>query len=99
VAGPPAAGTPTAQNRMMANHIPQLHAFFDMCQVLSISLNQFFQNERVCQLITFSIHLFPLTPSLCRRRLCHNEENLVFVILNPSPVILSGAKNLLVRSG
>jgi len=30
--------------------------------------------------------------------LCHNEEISVIVILNPSPVILSGAKNLLVCS-
>jgi hypothetical protein len=32
----------------------------------------------------------PLSPW----RLCRNEENAMFVILNPSPVILSEAKNL-----
>ena len=31
----------------------------------------------------------PLTPTLSQRRLCHNEEIPVIIILNPSPVMLS----------
>jgi len=42
-----------------------------------------------------------ITPTLIlpHQKLCHNEEISVIVILNPSPVILSEAKNLLVCSG
>ena len=39
---------------------------------------------------------FPLTSILSPQRLCHNEGDTMFVILNPSLVILSAAKNLIV---
>ena len=68
-----------------------------LSQELFLSEGICFSNQAPVPLRSATKHenlLFPSPP-----RLCHNEGDTMFVILNPSLVILNEVKNLPVRSG